>query len=293
MTNNFQKIKKNSSRLRIFKVAAVISGIIFIWLVFVAKPVTFFGLADGRLEKWPVCFLDVGQGDAALIETPHKKTILIDGGPDNLILRRLGEILSPRPPSLDFIILSHYHADHLTGLLEILKRYEVKNIFYPANDWSSPLLENFLDIAKSKNISVTRLIATAKIKLEDNCFLNLLNPESLGISKDQNNSLVAKLDCRSKKFLFTGDNSSKVESALLSSNFDLLADIFKAAHHGSLTANSENFLRAVNPQEIIISVGVKNHFGHPSQLVLDLIASLGIRSHRTDEEGNICIFSQY
>jgi beta-lactamase superfamily II metal-dependent hydrolase len=111
----------------------------------------------------------------------------------------------------------------------------------------------------------------------------------LKIKADGNNSLVVKLDCLGRRFLFTGDNSATAEKALLKSGWELKASVLKASHHGSDSANSEGFLRAVNPSLLAISVGSDNKFGHPHPKVLDRAESLGISVRRTDQEGDLLI----
>lgn len=241
----------------------------------------------GRLE---VDYLDIGQGDSELIQTPNHKLVLIDGGPDNLVLWRLGEILPFYKREIDYVILSHFHDDHLTGLVEIFKRYKVKTFIYSAPaDYQAPALDYLLEIAKVEKIKTLALNNSARIDLEPDCSLNLLNPAIFKIKADSNNSLVAKLDCRKNKFLFSGDNSFIVERALINSDFNLKADIFKASHHGSNSANSEFFLKAVAPLDFIISAGLNNRFNHPSPIILERARALGLKIYRTDTQGTIRI----
>jgi len=238
-------------------------------------------------RRLAVSFLDVGQGDAALIETPGGQTILIDGGPDNSVLRGLGDNLPFYRRRLDMIIVSHYHDDHIAGLIEIINRYKVGKIIFPADSPSSEIAEIFFKTAADRKVPIIYLSDTADLDLADDCSMFLLNPASLGVPADDNNSLIAKLDCRKKRFLFTGDSNAKVERALISSGLDWRADVLKASHHGSITANSEDFFRAVSPGRLIISVGVDNRFGHPSPVVLERVSGLGIQVKRTDQEGTI------
>jgi competence protein ComEC len=242
--------------------------------------------------KLEVNFLDVGQGDASLIKVPTGQIILIDGGPDNKILRRLGEILPFYRRQIDFIIISHYHDDHTTGLAEIIKRYKVKKLIYAAREESSATLQEILMIAKDKDIRIYVLNDQVKIPFNNECFLNLLNPIILGIKADSNNSLVTKLDCERQKYLFTGDNSLTVEKALINSGWDLKADVLKAAHHGSDSANGELFLEATSPEIMVISVGADNKFNHPNPKVLERAEKIGLNIKRTDKEGNIKLISQ-
>lgn len=238
-------------------------------------------------QKLEVAFLDVGQGDSTLVKPPGRQVILIDGGPDNSVLSGLGKNLPFYRRRIDVVIVSHYHDDHVAGLVEVLNRYHVKKIIYPSNSPTSEISKLFLSTAARLRIPIIYLSSTAQLDWGADCSMSLLNPDIFGIKPDDNDSLVAKLDCRQTKFLFSGDNSSKVEQALIDSGDDWSADVLKASHHGSITASSIKFLNFVQPKLFVISVGVDNRFGHPSPIVLDRVSGLGITIKRTDQEGII------
>lgn len=193
---------------------------------------------------------------------------------------------------IDSVILSHYHDDHIVGLVEVIKRYRVKKLIYAFGSMTSPALSELLSVAENKSLSVLALENQARLSYKNGCFLDLLNPLSLGIKADNNNSLVERLNCDNQTILFTGDNSSNVEKALVNSGWDLKATILKAAHHGSNSANSELFLRVVRPRWMIVSVGVDNKFRHPAPLVLERMVNLGILTARTDKLGTVRIFGR-
>ncbi|MFA5109494.1 MAG: MBL fold metallo-hydrolase [Patescibacteria group bacterium] len=249
--------------------------------------------SKSRLNRLEVDLLDVGQGDAALIKIPGGKVILIDGGPDNLVLRRLGEILPFYRRRIDLIILSHYHDDHAAGLVEIVKRYKVKDLVYPAGSPPTAIMEALRETAVRRKTTIRQLETGVIWNFGVGCSLALFNPASLGVKKDANNSLVARLACDRQTFLFAGDNSKTVEKALIASGRDLTAAVLKASHHGSNSANSEEFLRAVNPRVMVVSVGADNKFGHPNPEVLELAAVLKITVERTDELGSILILDRF
>jgi len=240
-------------------------------------------------EKGELVFFDVGQGDSALIKTPSKQLILIDGGPDNLLLRRLGDYLPFYHRRIDVVIFSHYHDDHITGLLELISRYRVNKIIYAPTNFSSPALDGLMKIVDNKELSVELIYGTARLEIDSNCFIDLLNPDSLGIEEDENNSLYARLNCGGQTVLFTGDSDYRAERAVIASGWNVQANILKGSHHGSKTANSMEFLKMVKPKLMVVSVGADNKFGHPHPDVLDRAADLGIDIKRTDEAGNIKI----
>lgn len=286
MNDKSKKLRIKSSKInRNFYIFIVSMFILIIIFVYININI----LSPGKLE---VDYFDVGQGDSELIRTPEHKLILIDGGPDNLVLRRLGEVLPFYKRQIDLVILSHFHDDHIAGLIEIFKRYKVKTFIY-MNNYQSLLLDELLLISKSKGINVILLKNSANISLEQDCLLKMINPNIFNVKEDQNNSIVSKLNCRKNQFLFSGDNSAIVERALVNSGFDIQALVLKASHHGSNSANSEQFLRAVNPKDFIISDGINNKFKHPNPEIIERANSLNFNIFRTDKQGTIRIFGQF
>jgi len=165
-------------RLKIARRLFVIFGAA-IFMLLIIPLIKIYIFKPGRLE---VDYLNIGQGDSELIKTPNHKLVLIDGGPDNLVLDRLGEVLPFYRRKIDYLILSHYHDDHATGLLEVIKRYQVKNLIY-SNKRQSELLTDLLKVAQDNKVRITPLANSAKIDLEKACFINIFNPESLKIKK--------------------------------------------------------------------------------------------------------------
>ncbi len=242
---------------------------------------------DNRLK---ISFLDVGQGDSVLIKTPGGQVILIDGGPDNKVLWELGESLPFYRRRIDFLVLSHYHDDHLVGLIEVIKRHRVGTLIYSGKDADSLLIAELLEVVSQNKVALRALDGQARLSFGVDCFLNLLNPDILGIKEDPNNSLVSRLDCNGRRLLSSGDNNEAVEKALLGSGWPLEADIFKASHHGSDTSNSLDFLERIDPRLVVIPVGRDNRFGHPSPGILERIEDFGIRIKRTDQDGRVVIY---
>lgn len=244
-------------------------------------------------ENIRLTFFDVGQGDSCYLNIKNKKSILIDGGPDNLVLREIGREMNYFMPRINFVIVSHFHHDHILGLIEIFKRYKVDYLIYGKglkHFQPSELL--FIEAEKQK----TKILEVEKeiiINLESDCDLKIFNPASLLDDKsvDDNASLLSKLDCHGFTFLAAGDNEHKLEAEILNYGFDLSAKIFKASHHGSKTSNSIEFIEAINPELIVISVGENNTFNHPSLEVIKRVENKGIELKRTDQVGVIKIFT--
>jgi len=239
-------------------------------------------------QKTTVYFLNVGQGDACFIRTSSGQNILIDGGPDERVLYELGKILPWWEREIDLMILTHPHDDHVAGLIKILDKYHVGKVLYNGIVSGSPTYEAFLKKLHDKNISTKIITQVQKIRLDNECSLDLIYPRfdiSNQENKNLNNtSIVSRLDCINQDFLFMGDAEKEVEEELLASQEEISADILKVGHHGSETASAEDFLSRVSPRTAIISVGAENSFGLPDLQIIRRLERLGIEVRRTDQE---------
>ncbi|MEK7090656.1 MAG: MBL fold metallo-hydrolase [Patescibacteria group bacterium] len=252
--------------------------------------------ARGTLE---VTFFDVGQGDAALIQINDGKQILIDGGPGKTILTKLGSAMPYWDREIELVILTHPHADHVDGLIEVLKQYDVKIVLDSSADYHTADYAEWRRLLEEKQISVVIARAGQRVHLSDFAYLDILTPleNFVGASPDHIHDamVIARLYTNyasnygsPTSILFSGDAERRLEFELATRMPDLLdADILKVGHHGSKTSSSELFLKAVSPEMAIISVGHKNNFGHPHESVLKRLESLGIPIRRTDIEGDI------
>lgn len=233
------------------------------------------GLArpDGRLH---VTFLDVGQGDATFIVTPRGQQILIDGGPDP---RRLLNLLGSRMPfwdhSLDLVVLTHAHEDHLAGLVEVLRRYDVDMVLERQVDYGSPEYAMWRAVVEKEDATVLQAFSGQRIELETGLALDVLYPPDRlleGTSSDVNNaSVVARLVYGDTSFLFPGDLEQPGESYLLHRAQVPESTVLKVGHQGSRTSTSTAFFDAVSPQLAVIFAGKDNRFGHPHQETLDTL----------------------
>lgn len=238
-----------------------------------------------------VHFFDVGQGDSILIESPNGNQILIDGGPSNAILAKLGRTLPFWDHSIDLFILTHPHSDHVTGLLEVLRRYDVGAVVETGVEYSTPEYKEWQALLGKKQVPVFFVHAGEKIQFAQNGYFDLLLPTKNFVGASLKNvhdsMIVSKMHYGSTTILFTGDAEKTLEAQLVGSGANLLSDILKIGHHGSKTSSTENFLRAVQPKVAVIQVGRKNRFGHPTQEVLDRLTSHGIQFFRNDLDGDI------
>ena len=257
---------------------------ILIWLAVFSQP------RAGLLE---VDFFDVGQGDAIFIETPKGYQVLIDGGPDASVLEKLGQEMPFYDRSIDLIILTHPEADHITGLIEVLKNYQIGQILENGFKRETAGYKEWQRLIKEKNIPVKITQAGQVVNLSQGIKIRILWPDKTAVNSSpessNNISVVSQLIYGQREFLFTGDIEKQVELNLAVAGIDLESDVLKAAHHGSKTSTNQLFLEKVNPNIAVISAGDKNPYGHPHQEVLERLKN--VKTYRTDQNGNIEILT--
>jgi competence protein ComEC len=248
-------------------------------------------MPDGKLH---VSFLDVGQGDAILVQTPNGQDILIDGGPDpQKINLELSKKIAFWDRTIDLVISTQPQADHVTGLVEVLQRYKVGQVLEPGVSYNSSIYQEWCSVVEDKGIECNQACAGQDIDLGDGIEMEILNPPASlreGTSNDvDNNGLVLRLSWGNVSFLFTADIRQDIELELVGQRAGLKSTVLKVAHHGSKTSTTSRFLAAVAPDTAVISVGQDNSYGHPSPEVMDrLTAELGGDNvYRTDENGTV------
>ncbi len=238
-----------------------------------------------------VTFFDIGQGDAIFIEVPGGNQILVDGGPGDRILAKLGRIMPFWDRSIDLLILTHPHADHLDGLIEVLKRYDVDMVLETGVNHSIPEYEEWHQLVKEKDVKAVIAKSRQRVRLSGSSHLAILTPfesfEGASPKDIHNSTIVSKLVYASTTVLLMGDAEKQLEYRLLFSGIDVDSDILKVGHHGSKTSTSEEFLKAVSPKTAVIQAGRNNRYGHPTGEVLDRLAALGIKTLRNDLGGDI------
>lgn len=236
-----------------------------------------------------IIFLDVGQGDAILIQTEDNKNILIDGGPDKGIIYKLDQYIPFYQRQIDLMILTHPDPDHLNGLVEVLKRYRVERVFYNGVEDSDLSYKEFLREIEEKKIK-NEIVWFGKNFEFGNGKIEVLYPfENLSgknFKNDNEASIVFKFIYGKIDILFTGDATQNVEKKLIAKGIDLSANVLKVAHHGSKGSSGLEFLERVRPIYSVISVG-QNKFGHPSLRVLKNLEKIKTKILRTDQLGDI------
>jgi competence protein ComEC len=264
--------------------APLLIATILVWAAFLNMP-------DDKLH---VSILDVGQGDAILIQTPNRQDILIDGGPSpQAIGLELGKKLPFWDRTIDLVILTQPQADHATGLIEVLQKYKVQQVIEPGISYSSTTYQQWLKSVSDNEIKHEIGRAGQKITLGNGINLEVLHPSSplLQDTSDDidNNGLVSRLSWNKVSFLFTADIGHEAEWHLISQRANLKSTVLKVAHHGSRTSTSSQFLAVVNPEVAAISVGTNNRFGLPNNKVIERLTEQlnGDRVYITSTHGTI------
>ena len=269
---------------------AIIVAVLLISLVQYLYPGWFrMSIADGTLQ---VHFIDVGQGDAALLITPEGQTMLIDAGPnaseETLInyLRYLGV------KSIDYLVLTHPHEDHIGGADCVIRNFTVKAVLLPDVNHTAASYERLLDAIYEENCEVIFSEPGYTFACgEVGC--TLLGPLDCQAKNLNNVSIVLRIEYGDTAFLFTGDAEQDAEQQMIAAwTPDVFAcDVLKVGHHGSSTSSGDDFLSLCAPSYAVISCGRNNDYGHPHKAILRRLEARHITVYRTDQRSTIVIRS--
>lgn len=256
-------------------------------------------------DRLIVTMFDVGQGDAILIRTPYQQNIVIDGGPDG----RISEKLSGRLPffdrTLDLVVLTHPHADHVTGLVDLLDRYRVRKIVIGPASHTTAEYRTFLETVFSHRIPLETVGGGDVFRFGSDCALAILAPGDMPIATSRttgereqereqdlnDSSIVATLTFNTNEFLLMGDAGRRIEQELLARGAIDDIDVLKVGHHGSKGASTDEFLAVARPEIAIISSGRGNSYGHPHRAALERLKAARAAIWRTDEQGDVELVS--
>jgi len=240
--------------------------------------------ASANLLK--VHFIDVGQGDAILIQTPAGQNMLVDAGENDHGDMVVNYLISQGVKNLDIVVGTHPHSDHIGGLDTVINKFPVKNIYMPKITNNTESFRDVLNAVKNKGLKISTAKAGVVVPLEGvSCRFAAPVKDSY---EDLNNySAVIKMEYGSQSFLLTGDAGTESEAQILYSGVNLKSTVLKVGHHGSYSATGSKFLNAVAPQFAVIMLGADNKYGHPHTQTLSRLSKAGIKIYRTDKNGTI------
>lgn len=276
----------------------IISAAVAIFIVAAAAVWFYFNPnADNAVKSsgFKLTAVDIGQGDSIFIQC-NGKNMLVDSGPvegeDDLIKF----LQSKNIKKLDYVLVTHQHADHIGGMPEVLKNFDVDRfIMYelpeqmvPTSKAYKKLLQSLLDYnitvkAANDMVGESFMLGDAKI--------TVLGPID-GDSDNLNNlSVVTRVEYGDTAFILSGDAEKEEEKDIIKSGAELSADVYKVGHHGSKTSSTNKYLEAINPKYALISAGNDNSYNHPSEKTLEKLSEKGIEYYITKEDGDITVTS--
>jgi competence protein ComEC len=239
-----------------------------------------------------VSFLDVGQGDAILIETPSGVQFLVDGGAGRVVVSDLSAELPFYDRSIDAVLATHADSDHIGGLVDVLNLYQVGYVFSADTAQATAVAEAFETAAVEETPRLVIPHRGEVVSLGDGVTLLVLWPDQDLPSTENEASVVAKLTYGATSFLLTGDAPQSVEKYLVAHDKSLLdSDVLKVGHHGSRTSSAPEFIQAVSPAYAVISAGVDNPYGHPHPETLATLAAAHIETECTCTDGTLIFAS--
>ena len=253
--------------------------------------------AAPRADTLRATILDVGQGDAILVEGSRGGRLLVDGGPDpDRLLVELDKRIPPWDRRIDALILSHPHEDHVAGLALLLDRYAVGRVFEPGMRGPGPGYAAWLERVAAAGRHPRFSIAAGDRLAVDEVGLRVLWPirgrvpvEPPDTGTGINNVSVVLLGTvGARRFLLAGDVEEAIDPNLIAEKLPTV-DLLKVAHHGSRTATTEAFVSTVRPRVAVASAGTGNPYGHPARSTLERLASAGARVYRTDQDGTVSV----
>ncbi|HHD2601877.1 TPA: ComEC/Rec2 family competence protein [Clostridium perfringens] len=272
----------------------IISSIIGIIVVLLAG---YFGIDLTQDSKVPkdsklmISYMDVGQGDAAYIKV-NGNDILIDAGPRSNSKELLEQLKAKNIDDFELVIATHPHEDHIGGMVDVFKEYEVKAFYSPKITHTTKTYENLVKAVKDEGLKTKELKGGMVIDLGEGTKFEVFTPQKSEYEELNDYSPIMKLSFGDTSYLFTGDAEKLAEEeALAKYKNSLDSDVIKFGHHGSSSSSSNAFIEAVSPKYGIISCAKDNKYGHPHRETLDIIKKYNINTFRTDTDGEIILTS--
>lgn len=232
-----------------------------------------------------VHYIDVGQADSILVQQGNS-SMLIDAGNNGDAQVIKNYLDNQGVKSLDVVIGTHGHEDHIGSMDYIINSFKVGNVYFPKQTSTTNTFKDFVSAVKNKGLKLTAPTVGSTFNIGD-ATITILAPNGTSYEDANDYSIVVKVVFGNTSFLLTGDAEAESESEMVSKGLDLSATLLKVGHHGSRSSTGQSFLDKVNPKYAVISVGKGNSYGHPTQDVMDRLKSKNIPVYRTDENGTV------
>lgn len=236
-----------------------------------------------------VHFLDVGQG-LAIFAQSGGQNLIYDGGDRDTSRFVVSYLQQQNVETIDYLISSHYDADHLNGLIGCLNAFNVENVICSNYEHNSQTYQSFVNTANQKGLTLQHPAVGTEFAFGTGKF-TVLAPSSIDSGDSNDNSVAIKLENGQNSFIFTGDAESSSESAMCSFGINLDCDVLSLGHHGSASSTSWEFLQSTVPEFAVISCGAGNQYGHPHAETLEKLQDMGILVFRSDKQGTVIALS--
>lgn len=233
-----------------------------------------------------VYFMDVGQGDSSLIKFPNGEVALVDGGTKASGEKLVKDLKGLGISKIDYLIGTHPHEDHIGGLPEIIRNFSIDKVYLPNKTSNTKIFEELLNELRKRDIKVLEGKAGVNIIEEDKLSFYIISPGK-EYSNTNNTSIVTRLIYKDFSLMIMGDAELEVERDLMEEGYKLKSSVLRLGHHGSSTSSSPEFMKAVDPDYSIISLGKDNTYGHPHRETLATLKGMDTKVYRTDELGTI------
>lgn len=285
---------KNGTEISLLKSPVIIDSTLFVPLRAVCESFGYTVSWDGEKNRINISsekplrahFFDCGQADSTFLELPDGRCMLIDGGEKKFGKELCEKIRALGYEKIDIMVATHPHADHIGGLVTVLKNFKTDVFYMPNVTHTTKTFENLLD-ALSENGSECIYASRGTEVLTGDVKCRAVAPDGQKYERMNNYSIVLKVEYNDVSLLFAGDSEALSEYSMVNSGMDIKSDVLKVAHHGSATSSTEEFLQKVSPKAAVISVGRENQYGFPAPIVLNRLEALGTAVYRTDISGTI------